>query len=70
MKRIEAVFARDWVEPYAASGDGIPVVEASTHPRFTAGTRFDYGFIQVALRDGYDICIRQLLPNEKSSEVA
>lgn len=33
----------------------IPVVVASNHPRFIPGTRFDYGFMQVSLRDGYCI---------------
>lgn len=36
--------------------DGIiPVVKCSNHHRFIPGTRFDYGFMEVALRDGYCI---------------
>ena len=27
----------------------------STHPRFVAGTRFDYGFNGIAIEDGYTI---------------
>lgn len=60
MNRIECEFRRDWVEPYANAGDGIPVVVKSTHPRFVAGTRFDYGFLKIALREGYDVSIRQM----------
>jgi hypothetical protein len=33
----------------------VPRVTASNHPRFTVGTRFDYGFMCVALREGYRI---------------
>lgn len=30
-------------------------VIASTHPRFSVGTRFDYGFFNIATREGYTI---------------
>ena len=33
----------------------IPIVLESDHPRFVPGTRFDYGFLQIALDEGYDI---------------
>jgi hypothetical protein len=33
----------------------IPCVTESNHPRFVVGTRFDYGFMCVALREGYRI---------------
>lgn len=33
----------------------IPYVIASNHPRFVPGKRFDYGFMCVALNDGYCI---------------
>lgn len=36
--------------------DGIiPVVVKSTHKKYTRGTRFDYGFMNCALKDGYMI---------------
>lgn len=37
--------------PYGAC----PVVLESNHPRFTIGTRFDYGFLQIALDEGYTV---------------
>lgn len=39
---------RDWV-------NRIPVVTESNHPRFVVGSRFDWGFVQVALGDGYSV---------------
>jgi len=33
----------------------IPQVTKSKHPRFVKGTRFDYGFMSVSIRDGYNI---------------
>lgn len=33
----------------------IPMVVFSNHHRFTAGTRFDYGFLQIALDEGYSV---------------
>ena len=30
-------------------------VVASTHPRFTVGSRFDYGFHDIAMKEGYVI---------------
>ena len=57
-RRIEAEMRPDWIEPYAKAGELIPVVAISAHPRFPAGTRLDWGFIHLALLDGYDIKIR------------
>lgn len=57
MKRIEATMQPDWVQPYARMGERIPVVTASTHPRFVVGTRLDWGFVAVALRNGYIVVI-------------
>jgi len=56
---IDAEMTPDWVEPYAKEGSKIPVVTESEHPRFTQGTRFDYGFLQVSLRDGYSVLLKQ-----------
>jgi hypothetical protein len=33
----------------------IPVVVMSNHPRFVAGTRFDYGFLHISLDEGYSV---------------
>jgi hypothetical protein len=33
----------------------IPVVVFSNHPRFVAGTRFDYGFLHISLDEGYSV---------------
>lgn len=41
----------------------IPRVVYSTHPEYVTGTRFDYGFLQVAL--GQDYCVI-ILPNKES----
>lgn len=36
----------------------IPYAIFSKHERFTVGTRFDYGFLQVALEEGFMVIIR------------
>ena len=59
MKLIVAEMRSDWVEPYARTGSKIPVVVVSTHPQYKLGTRLDYGFVQVALDQGYDVYLRQ-----------
>ena len=56
-KVIVAQYTDDWAPPYAGHGGGISVVIASNHPRYTPGVRFDYGFLQVALAQGYTIII-------------
>lgn len=33
----------------------IPVVLLSNHPRFVVGTRLDYGFLHIALDEGYAV---------------
>lgn len=56
-KSIVAVMRPDWVPPYCYEHNhGIPVVIQS-NPRFVVGWRLDYGFVQVALREGYDVTI-------------
>lgn len=57
MKEIMAQMVSDWVEPYRKGGSFIPQVVTSTHPRFSANTRLDWGFVRVALRDGYRVTI-------------
>ncbi len=37
--------------------EGIPWVTLSNHPRFVPGTRLDYGFLRVALAQGYNVLL-------------
>lgn len=60
MKFIIAVYASDAPDSYHGKDHKIPWVVSSTHPRFVAGTQFDYGFLQIALGEGYDVQIRQV----------
>ena len=46
---------QDWVKPYSTEGNLIPVVLLSSHPDYGPETRFDYGYMQVALEQGYSI---------------
>jgi hypothetical protein len=62
-KLIMAEMRPDSCEMYA--GQDIPVVVLSDHPRFVPGVRFDYGFLQCALRDGYDVVLKN---RDKESE--
>ena len=44
-------------------------VVASTHPRFTVGSRFDFGFMSIATDEGYTITSYPLInsrPNLKA----
>lgn len=45
------------MQPEGDGRAGIPVVIMSTHLRFVPGYRFDYGFLQIALREGYSVTI-------------
>jgi len=56
-KVIVAQYTNDWIQPYSDGGGGIPVVISSNHPQYQVGNRFDYGFLQVALAQGYTIII-------------
>ena len=42
------------------------VVALSNHPRFSAGTRFDYGFMGIAVGEGYTITI---VPSEEALDL-
>ena len=55
MKKITARMEKDSVQPYKDWGNKIPRVIESNHPRFVNGTRLDWGFVQVALEDGYAV---------------
>lgn len=56
-KKIEAQMVDDWIEPYHTNSDKIPMVTESNHPRFTQGTRLDWGFLQVAIEDGWAVTV-------------
>ena len=60
MKEIEAKMSPDWILPYSTMEyNKIPVVTKSNHPRFVVGKRLDYGFLQIALSEGYKVTINQ-----------
>jgi len=44
-----------WEKEEGLGYDAAMRVIVSDHERFTAGTRFDYGFFNVATREGYTI---------------
>ena len=56
-KCITAKMVDDWVEPYSKHNEKIPVVVTSDHSRFVFGTRLDWGFVQVAIGDGWTVII-------------
>lgn len=56
-KFIIAKMVKDTVPPYSTWNALIPQVILSNHPRFHVDTRFDYGFLQVALKEGYNVLI-------------
>lgn len=42
-----------------------PYVIESNHPRFVADSRFDFGFLQIALAEGYSILfVGNTIPSE------
>lgn len=43
-----------WKTEDSHYGNAMIVIE-STHPRFTKGSRFDFGFFKVATEEGYTI---------------
>lgn len=58
-KFIKAEMQLDRAYPYSRGPfPFIPYVVEGNHPRFKTGTRFDYGFLQVALQDGYQVTIK------------
>lgn len=54
-KIIVAEYRADTISTYA--GQGIPWVTLSNHPRFVPGTRLDFGFLRVALAQGYNVLL-------------
>jgi len=55
---IKAEMRPDTVRPYSEGPyPHIPYVVKSNHPRFTVGTRLDWGFVSCALEDGYSVQI-------------
>lgn len=66
-KKITAAYLLDHLGKYSrGERTKIPYVLASTHPRFKAGARFDFGFLEVALREGYDV---EIFSDEEEVEV-
>ena len=41
-------------------------VVGSDHPRFTAGSRFDFGFFDIATDEGYQIISLPIIPLTKN----
>ncbi len=58
-KIIIAQMVEDDIQPYKNWGNIIPSVVYSNYPRFQSGCRFDYGFLQTALGEGYDVLLLQ-----------
>ncbi|MBS3117373.1 hypothetical protein J4430_00630 [Candidatus Woesearchaeota archaeon] len=56
-KYIVAQMVPDTIEPYASQGKLVPRVVKSSHPQYQTGNRFDYGFLEVALGQGYAVAI-------------
>ena len=52
MKKIVAVWMKPKTGDEFGYADEMRVIE-SDHPRFVVGSRFDFGFLQAANRDGY-----------------
>lgn len=65
-KYIVAQMVQDHVEPYASRGNLIPRVIKSNHPKYSVGTRLDYGFLITALNEGYAVAI---LPENLRSNI-
>jgi hypothetical protein len=53
------VVEREW-----GYGKAMRVV-ASDHPRFTVGSRFDFGFLDIAVTEGYRVLIDSVAPHVK-----
>jgi hypothetical protein len=54
-EKYDKLIVVQWV-PEAKFGYGKAMyVKESNHPRFTAGSRFDYGFFDIATEEGYAI---------------
>lgn len=59
-KQIIAVYKKDPFYPRFTRPPGrIPYVIKSNHPEYGVGVRLDYGFLEVALEDGYEVTIKQ-----------
>jgi hypothetical protein len=71
MKKIRAEMCEDKVAMYSCGPfPFIPYVVESDHPRFTLGTRLDWGFVQCALQDGYDLTIEAPKDAEVNAAIA
>ncbi len=54
MKSKELIIKVEWQPEGGAYRDALIVTE-SQHPRFTKGSRFDFGFLEIATKEGYDV---------------
>lgn len=52
-----AKMEKELLEPYGNMKNKVPVVIESDHPRLVEGTRLDWGFVEVAVEDGYILTI-------------
>ena len=59
-----AEMMEDTVEMY--KGSKIPFVIKSDHPRFNNGTRLNWGFLQVAIEDGYTVTVKPFKINKSN----
>jgi hypothetical protein len=57
-REAEQTIKCEWVyeDPEWGYGRAMRVVE-SRHPRFVVGSRFDYGFMQIANEEGYEVTV-------------
>ena len=55
MKQIKAKMGDDDVLYW--KGTKIPFVIESNHPKYTIGTRFDWGYVRQAIKEGYTVTI-------------
>jgi hypothetical protein len=53
------------LRPEGGQYNSCPYVIESNHPRFVAESRFDYGFLQIALAEGYNVLfVGNTIPSE------
>ena len=64
--KMEKKITVQWVkEEEWGYGKAMRVIE-SNHPRFTVGSRFDFGFFSIATDEGYKIVSLPMPSNEKA----
>lgn len=63
---VKAKMMKDTIEPYKSWGKKIPFVIESNHPGFIRGARLDWGFLQVAIEDGYTVTVEPFEINKSN----